>query len=188
MIISIFLRDLGGELPRTYVVRPMEHFLFNRCFLRAPLQPMLISRPYESLEQRMRLQRLRLELRMKLTTNIMRVVRKLDHLHISPVRRRPRNSQSASRQRFFILAVEFITMPMPLADLKLAVNPVRQSSRLDLASPRAQPHGPTQFLHPTQFAQLVNHAMRSRRIELARIRIRQAAYVACKLDARRLHP
>src|SRR6202035_5819853 len=94
----------------------------------------------------------------------------------------------ASRQSLLILTIELITMPMPLADLKLAINSMRQSSRFDFASPRPQPHGPAEFLHATQFAQLVNHPMRSRRIELARISIGQSANVASKLDASSLHP
>src|SRR5580704_7609187 len=166
----------------------MKHLNLSRRFISPPLQPMLVSSPHKCLEQRMRLQRLRLKLGMKLAPNKMRMVRKFDHLYISPVRRRPRNPQPARRQSFFILTIEFITMPVPFADLILPVDFMRQSSRLNLASPRTQPHGAAKFLHPTQFAQLVNHPMRSRRIELARIRIRQPTDVASKLDASRLHP
>src|SRR5579872_1823531 len=136
----------------------------------------------------MRLQRFRLELGMELAPNKMRMVRKLNHLYISPVRSRPGNPQPARRQGLFILAVEFITMPVALADLKLSINFMRQSSRLDFASPSSQPHSPAKFLDAAQFAQLVNHPMRSRRIELARISIRQSANIASKFDASRLHP
>src|SRR5579863_1973740 len=125
---------------------------------------------------------------MELTPNKMRMVRKFHHLHISTIRSRARNPQSASRQSFLIFTIELITMPVPLADLKLLVDFVRQSSRLDLARPGAQPHGAAKFLYPAQFAQLVNHAMWSGRIELAGIGVRQSAHVARILDARCLHP
>src|SRR5579872_5244040 len=119
----------------------------------------------------MRLQRFRLELRMELAANKMRMVRKLNHLYISPVRSRPGNPQPARRQGLFILAVEFVTMPVALADLELSINSMRQSSRLDFASPSSQPHSPAKFLHAPQLAQLINHPMRSRRIKLTRIRV-----------------
>src|SRR5579872_3304312 len=119
----------------------------------------------------MRLQRFRLELGMELAPNKMRMVRKLNHLYISPVRSRPGNPQPARRQGLFILAVEFITMPMALADLKLPIDFMRQSSRLNLARPRPQPHGAAKFFHAAQLAQFVNHPVRSSRIKLAGIRV-----------------
>ena len=79
-------------------------------------------------------------------------------------------------------------MPVPLADLQLAIHVVSQRSGLDLAGPGAQSHRSAQFLHAPQFAQFVNHAMRRCRIELARVRVRKSANVAGKLHARRLHP
>ena len=78
-------------------------------------------------------------------------------------------------------------MAVPLADLSLAVDFVRQRAGLDLARPRAQAHGATQFFHTAQFAQLVNHAVRRCLIELAGISVQQPADVAGKLDACRLH-
>ena len=166
----------------------MKHFHLSRHFLRPPFQPVLVSSPNESLEQRMRLQRLRFELRMELASDEMRMVRKLNHLHISSVRRRPRNPQPARRQCFLILTIEFITMPVPFADLKLSIDFMRQSSRLNFASPGPQPHSPAKFLDPAQLAQFVNHPMRRRRIELTGISVGQPAHVASKLDASRLHP
>src|ERR1700677_1896613 len=106
---------------------------------------------------------------MKLASDEMRMIRKLDNLHISSIRRRPRNPQPASRQSFLILTVEFVTMPVTLANLKLPVDLVRQSSRFNFASPSTEPHCATKLLDSAQLAQFVNHAMRSRRIELARI-------------------
>ena len=64
---------------------------------------------------------------------------------------------------------------------------MRQSARLNFASPRAQTHGAAQFFHTAQFAQFVDNPVRGGRIKLAGIGIRETAHVACELDARRLH-
>src|SRR2546426_1180312 len=89
----------------------------------------------------MRLQRLRLELRMELAGDEVGVIRQFDDLHISSIRRRTGNAQSPCSQRDFILTIELVAMEMAFVDFQLAVDPMRQSSGLDLASPGAQPHG-----------------------------------------------
>src|SRR5271169_3794918 len=78
-------------------------------------------------------------------------------------------------------------MAVALADFELAINPVSQRVGLNLASPCAQTHGASKFFHAAQLAQLVNHAMRRGGIELARICIGQANYIAGKLNASGLH-
>src|SRR5258708_20610218 len=78
-------------------------------------------------------------------------------------------------------------MPVTLTDFPLAVNPVSQRVGLDLASPGAQTHGTSKFLHAAQFAQLVDHAMRRPRIEFARVCLRQSHHVAGKFNAGSLH-
>src|ERR1039458_6884013 len=78
-------------------------------------------------------------------------------------------------------------MTVALADLKLAVNFMRQSVGFNLASPCAQTHGAAKFFDAAQLAQLVNHTMRRRLIELAGIGIFQPDHVARKLNAGRLH-
>src|SRR6185437_4242851 len=93
-----------------------------------------------------------------------------------------------SGQHLFILAVEFITMPVAFRNLSLPINPRRQSVRFNLARPRAEPHRASKFLYSTQLAQLINHTMVRRRIEFARIRLRQPAYISRELNARGLHP
>src|SRR5438876_12086618 len=166
----------------------MEHLDFGGGFVCATLQPMLISCADEATEQWMRLQRLRFKLRMKLAANEMRMIRQLNHLDVGAVWGRARNSQSACRQRAFVFAVKLVAMPMALADLKLSINSVCQSSRFNLAGPSAQPHGAAQLFHAAQFAQLVDHAMRRCRIELAGVSVRETTDVAGELDASRLHP
>src|SRR5208337_210770 len=164
-------------LPVAHLLWPVEHFHLRGLFFRPPLQPMLIRRAHKRSKQRMRLQRLRLKLRMKLAADEVRVIGQLDHLDISSVRCGPGNPQARSRERVFVFAVEFITVPVALADLKLAIDPVRQGSRLDFARPRAQPHGAAQLFHATQLAQLIDHAMRRGGIELAGIGFGQPTHI-----------
>src|SRR5229473_7259504 len=135
----------------------------------------------------MRLQRLRFELRMELATNEKRMTRNLHHLNVSPVRSRAGNAQPGGHHGLFILTIELVTMPVPLTDLGLAIYFGGQRARLDLARPCPEPHRATQFFHAAQLAQFVDHAMRSRRIELARIGIRQSADVARIFNTSRLH-
>src|SRR5882757_8612109 len=139
---------------------------------------MLISSPNKRPKQRMRLQRLRLELRMKLAPDKMWMLRNLDHFNVSPIRSRSRNPQPASNHRVFVFAIELVTMPMALADFSLAIDLVSQCASLNFARPSAETHRPTQFLNAAQLAQLVNHSMWSSLIKLAGISIRQPANVA----------
>src|ERR1700739_4612254 len=169
-------------------LRPVEHFYLGRLSLRTPVQPVLISRAPKRAEQRMRLQRLRLELWMELAADEMRMVRQLHHLYVGSIRRGSRNLQSRRRHWLFILTIEFIAVPVALADFRLPVNAIGQRARLDLARPGAQPHRPAQFFHAAQLAQLIDHTGGGSRIELARIRFRESHYIPRKLDASRLHP
>ena len=56
----------------------MKHFNVGRLLVLAPFLPVLISRAHKGFEQRMRLQRLRLELRMELASDEVRVVGQFD--------------------------------------------------------------------------------------------------------------
>src|ERR1051326_7479906 len=84
----------------------------------------------------MRLQWLRLELRMELAADKMRMPRDFNHLYVSCVRRCAGNAEPRAGQHRFILAIELVAMPVALADLILAVDPVRQRARLYLARDR----------------------------------------------------
>src|SRR5436305_12741469 len=76
---------------------------------------------------------------------------------------------------------------MPFANLELAINFVSQSSGLDLASPCAKTHGSAQFFDTTQFAELIDDAVRRSRLKFAGVRLGQAAHISRELDACRLH-
>ena len=85
----VVLSDLGGKsyLPPSDLFRTMKHFNRRNFFFRAPLPAMLVSGSNKPAEQWMRLQRLRLELWMKLAADEMRMIRQFPHLDISTVRR-----------------------------------------------------------------------------------------------------
>src|SRR6202521_4245227 len=180
------IQCLNG-LSSPHFVRPQEHLDLGGVFLLFLFPSVFVRSAYKRLKQRMRLQWLRFELRMELAPNEKWMTRNLHHLHVSAVRSRAGNAQPRSHHRLLILAVELIAMPLPLADLGLAIHPIRQRSHLNLAWPPSQPHRATQFFHAPQLAQLVDHAMRSRRIELTRIGIRQSAHVTRIFNASRLH-
>src|ERR1700722_17263528 len=113
----------------------------------------------------MRLQRLRFEFGMELASDEEWMAGNFDDLDVSSIRRRAGNLEAAGRHRLFILAVELITMPVALADFGLAIDVLRQRPRLKLARPRPESHRPAEFFNTAQFAQFINHAMRSCRVK-----------------------
>src|SRR5581483_11342193 len=140
--------------------RPQKLLHLRRMLRLLARTSVLMGRLDKRREQRMRLQRLRLELGMELAAQEVRMVRDLHNLHVRPIRRRPRDLQPRGGQRLFVLAVELVTVPMTFADLLRAISLRRQRSRLQLARPRAQAHGSAQLLHSAQLAQLVDHPVR----------------------------
>src|SRR5665213_237907 len=117
----------------------------------------------------MRFQRLRLELRMELATEIVRMPRDLTDFDVRAVRRFARNLQPVRREDFLKFPIEFEAMAVAFTDLRRAIGLLRETSGFQHAGPRAQPHGAAQFVDALQFSQLVNHAMRRDRIELGGI-------------------
>src|SRR5258707_14210565 len=97
--------------------RPQKHLHIFRALGIAPLLAVLVARFDERAEQRMRLQRLGLELGMELAAQEIRMVGNLYDLHVSPIGRSAGDAQSASGQHRFIFAVELIAVAMSLADL-----------------------------------------------------------------------
>src|ERR1017187_2632834 len=144
--------------------------MFRKHGLRLqPLHPVLVTRRDKRLEQRMRLQRLRLELGMELAAQEIRMSRQLDNLYISRVRGGAADGQPAAREQRLVFTIEFIPVPMPLADLRRStVSLRRERVLLQDASPRAQSHRAAHLFHTKQLAQLVNDAVLAGRVELDR--------------------
>src|SRR5664279_3433532 len=127
---------------------------------RQPPHPLLVGGPDERREQRVRMHRLRLELGVELAAQVPQMARDLADLHVSLVRRLPRNPQPGRRQDLFVLAVEFVAVAAPLDDLARAVGPAGETVLRKPARPAAQAHGPAQFVHALQLPQLEDHAAR----------------------------
>src|SRR6266852_4408677 len=132
-----FLSGLSSR----YSLRTMKHLYRRSLFLGPPLRAMLVRCRNERTEQRMWLQRLRLELGMELAADEMRMVGQFDHLNVSAIGRRTGNSQSRRHHRLLVFAVEFVAMAVALADFQLAVDLAGQRVGFNFESPCAQPHG-----------------------------------------------
>src|SRR3954447_14332607 len=133
----------------------------------------------ESREQRMRLQRLRLELGVELHGDVPGMRRELEDLDELAVERAADDLESALGQRLLIQAVEFVPMTMALVDHVAAVERVRTGARTKLARIRTQAHGATEVVDAQQIAELVNEVDRRIGRALGRIGIGQSADVAC---------
>src|SRR6185437_8995280 len=104
--------------------------------------------------KRMRFERLRLEFRMELAAEVIRMICDLANLDVHAVRRFARDPEAVRSQNFFELAIEFEAMPMPFADFSRPVRLLGKRAGLQHAGPRAQPHSAAQFVDAFQLAQL----------------------------------
>src|ERR1035437_8667867 len=154
---------------------------------RQPPHPLLVGGPDERREQRMRMHRLGLELRLELAAQVPRVPRDFADLHVGLVRRLPRDPQPGRCQDLFVLAVELVAVAVPLDDLARAVGPAGETVLRQAARPPSQAHGSAQFVDALQLAQLEDHAVRRPRVELRGVGLLQAAHVARVLDHHGLH-
>src|SRR5438128_2394603 len=94
---------------------------------------MPVARFHEAREERMRLERLRLELRMELDGHKPRVRGELRNLDELAVGRAARHLHAVLCQRCLVETVEFEAMTMALVDQILAVDSPRDRSRRELA-------------------------------------------------------
>jgi len=78
-------------------------------------------------------------------------------------------------------------MAMTLADFCFAVSLVGQGTGLEFAGPSAEAHGAAHFVHAEEFAQFVNHAVRSLRLELGAVGLFEASHVAGVFNSGALH-
>src|SRR5215470_1159246 len=160
----------------------------NACAQRLQSRFLVLQRgPNEGGEQRMRFERLGLEFRMELAAEEPRMFGRFDDLDVVLVWGAPGNLEPGRNQRLFVLAVEFIAVTMPLADLELAVSLGSKRARLELARPGAEAHGAAHFVDAQQFAQFVNHPERGLLIEFGAVRLLQAGDIAGVFNRRALH-
>src|ERR1700752_3091323 len=118
----------------------------------------------------------------------MLVAGQLDDLDETLVSRRAAEHQPAFFQSLTKCRIEFVTMPVGLADLfRAAIYLTRERTFLKMTRPGAQTHRATHFFHIDQIAKLKDDWIRCLDVELSRFCVFQMARVAGEFDARGLH-
>src|SRR6185436_498504 len=100
----------------------------------------------------MRIQRLRLELRMKLASKKPRMIGQLDYLDKLSVRRFARENKPVPPKLILVTRIELIAMSVTLADLPGTVGPLTKRAFLQHARVCSQPHGAAHRLDSDQIA------------------------------------
>lgn len=150
-------------------------------------QPVLVAGGDKGAEERMRLEGLGLELRVKLAAYEERVARDLDNFDIGGVGGSAGDLEACPGEDGFVFTVEFIAVAVAFADLGGPVSFGRQGAGFHSAGPGSEAHGAAHLFDPGEFAELIDDAVRGGGIEFAGVRILQAADIARVLDARSLH-
>ena len=140
----------------------------------------------EAGEQRMRMRRLRLELRMELHRQIPGMAGELGDLDELAVGRSARDPQAVFGERALVEAVELVAMAMALVNQVGAVDAVGERAGRELAGVAAEPHRAAELVDAEQVAQLVDHLGGRLGIALGRIGVGEAGDVARVLDGRPL--
>src|SRR5690242_3510538 len=106
-----------------YFLRAQEVLHLGRFLVHQPLEAVVIRRLDECREQRVRLERLGLELGVELAAEEIRMLllRQLDDFDIGTIGRRAGDAQACRGQRLLVFAVELVPMAMTLADLDCTV-------------------------------------------------------------------
>src|SRR5438105_1253789 len=102
---------------------------------------------HERAEQRMRLQGLRLELRMELAAQEPGMIRELADLDVNAVGSLSGQPQTVLFQNSFVFAIEFVAVAMTLADLTPPVCLTCETVVRQLAGIRPQAHSSAQLIH-----------------------------------------
>src|SRR5688572_365781 len=141
---------------------------------------------HESGEQRVRLERLRLELGMELHRYIVRMVGQLDDLHELAVERSADDLEPLLGQRLLEQAVELVAVAVALGDDVAPVERVRPRTRFQPALVRSEPHRPAQIVHAEQIAKLVDDVRLGVGRAFGGVGVGEAADVPCVFDRRPL--
>src|SRR5262249_43879937 len=128
----------------------------GRCRVIALRDLVAVAGLDESGEERVRLERLRLELGVELHSDVPRMRGQLDDLDELAVERAADDLQPLVGQRLLEQAVELVAVAVAFVDHVAAVQRVRRRARLQLARVRSEPHRPAEVVDAEQIAQLVN--------------------------------
>ena len=138
-------------------------------------------------EQRMRVVRAGVELRMGLRGEEVRMIRQLEHLDDAAVRRHAAQAHTGVRQRGAVVVVDLVAVAVALVDERLAIELKGAGIRVQTAGVRAE----AERAADVQNALLVSHQMDDGigRVghELDAVRLGQADDVACEFDNGKLH-
>src|SRR5712691_4271019 len=144
-------------------------------------------RSHEAAEDRMAIERARLELRVELAGEEPRVIRQLDDLDEVAVGGDAGKHQPLLLEQRAEVVVELVTVAMPLGDLLLRVELLRERAVAEHAGISAEPHRGAFLREPLLADHQIDHGMRRLRVNLRGVRAGQAAHVASELDHRHLH-
>src|SRR6266581_472721 len=136
----------------------------------------------EAPEERVREHRLRLELRMELAGQEIRVIRNLHDFHEATIGRLPAHPQTPLHHGVEICPVYLVAMTVPFADLRLSIGVVGLRARLEDAGPLPEAHVASHAFHSLELAQLVDHRVRCGRVELRGVGVLEPADVAREFD------
>src|SRR6202023_4370870 len=141
----------------------------------------------ERCKQRMRSQRVRFELGVKLAADEPGVIRDFHDFDVDAVRSAAGDAESSARERVFIFAIKLVTVAVTLGDIGVAVSLVGERAGLDFAGPGPEAHRSAHFIDAEEFAQFVNYAIRRRGIEFGAIGTLQAGGDTRIFDRGALH-
>src|SRR5690242_1143377 len=115
-----------SRLPSADPFRPQEQFFFHFHLPRTALASILVRRLDEFPEERLRVERLRFELRMELAAQEIRMVPDFYDLDVSSIWSRTRDPKSRAGKQRLVFAIELIAMAMAFANFRLLIRASRQ--------------------------------------------------------------
>ena len=147
---------------------------------------MLVGCLYKACEHGVRFQRFRFEFRVELAAEIPGMVRQFGNFDKIPVGGIAGELQAIAGYDFFILSIELVAVAMAFGNLLFTVYPECQGVRIQIAGISAQSHVAAHDIATQQFAQHVEHPVRSGRIKLGTVGVKPA-YIAGELNDKAVH-
>src|SRR5262249_38855465 len=116
-----------------------------------------------------------------------RVISQLYDFYKLAIRRLARKDKTVPAELIFVARVELVAMAMPFADVRRAINFVRERSVLNVTRICAQSHGSSQGLNAYQIPQLEDDRVRCIVVELSGVCSIDTANIAREFNSRALH-
>src|SRR5271156_6885603 len=116
-----------------------------------------------------------------------RMIRSFDYFYVDAVGGAAGDAESGARQSFFVFAIEFVAVAVAFGNFELAVGFGSEGAGLEFAGPGAEAHGAAHFVHAEEFAEFVDDAIGSGRIEFGAIGVFDLRNLARVFDRGALH-